>query len=187
MRYFMVYVFIAHGFEEIEALTVVNVLRRANVETITAGVGSKTITGSHGITVHCDIAEREINMRAADMIVLPGGMPGTTNLAKSVVVQKCIDYALAKDKWIAAICAAPSILGSRNLLGGKSVTCYPTFHDQLGEARYTAASVEVDGKIVTANGPGSSMKFALTLVEVLVSREHAEELAKAMQCAGVFS
>jgi len=179
----MVYVFIAHGFEEIEAFTVVDVLRRADIETIMAGVGSKTVTGAHGITVHCDIAEREINMRAADMIVLPGGIPGTTNLAKSVVVEKCIEYALAKDMFIAAICAAPSILGNKNRLDGKRVTCYPKFSDQLGKANYTAASVEVDGKIITANGAGSSMEFALKLVEVLTSRERTDELAKAMMYA----
>jgi 4-methyl-5(b-hydroxyethyl)-thiazole monophosphate biosynthesis len=98
-----------------------------------------------------------------------------------VVVQKCLDYALSKDKWIAAICAAPSILGNRNLLAGKRATCYPTFSDRLGEAQYTAAAVEVDGQIVTANGAGSSMAFALKLVEVLISPERAEELGKAMQ------
>ena len=183
----MVYVFIAHGFEEIEALAAVDVLRRADIETVTAGVGSKTITGSHGITVHCDISEREVNMRDADMIVLPGGLPGTHNLEKSSVVQACIDKALAGDKWIGAICAAPSILGKRGLLDGRRVTCYPSFADQLGGADYTGASVEIDGKLVTANGPGSAMAFALKLVECLSSREKALELAAAMQCADILS
>jgi len=183
----MVYVFIAHGFEEIEALTVVDVLRRADIQTLTAGVGSKTITGSHGITVHCDIAEREVDMRIADMIVLPGGLPGTLNLEKSAVVQSCIDKALSGDKWIGAICAAPSILGRRGLLDSKRVTCAPGFSDQLGGAAYTGASVEVDGKLITANGAGSSMAFALKLVECLVSRERANELGSAMQCADALS
>ncbi|MCL2069243.1 MAG: DJ-1/PfpI family protein [Oscillospiraceae bacterium] len=177
----MVYVFIAHGFEEIEALTVVDILRRAETEALMAGVGSKTVTGSHGITVHCDISEREVNMREADMIVLPGGMPGTANLEKSQIVQKCIDYALAKEKWVAAICAAPSILGNRNLLDGKRATCHPAFADRLGGAQYTATPVEADGKIITANGAGSAMAFALKLAEILCSPERAKELAEAMQ------
>ena len=183
----MVYVFIAHGFEEIEALAAVDVLRRADIKTLMAGVGSKTITGSHGITVHCDIAEREVDMRAADMIVLPGGLPGTLNLEKSAVVQSCIDKALADEKWIGAICAAPSILGRRGLLAGKRVTCAPGFSDQLGDAVYTGASVEVDGKFITANGAGSAIAFALKLVECLVSREQALEIGSAMQCADIFS
>ena len=181
----MVYVFFAHGFEEIEALSVVDVLRRADIETLMVGVGSKTITGSHGITVHCDIAEREVNMRSADMIVLPGGLPGTYNLEKSAVVQSCIDKAVKASKWIGAICAAPSILGHKNLLDGKRVTCAPGFSDQLGGADYTGAAVEADDKIITANGAGSAMAFALKLVQCLTSREKALELANAMQCGDI--
>ena len=179
----MVYVFLAHGFEEIEALSAVDVLRRADIDTLMVGVGSKTITGSHGITVHCDIAEREVNMRDADMIVLPGGLPGTHNLEKSAVVQSCIDKAIEDSKWIGAICAAPSILGHKNLLDKKRVTCAPGFSDQLGSADYTGASVEADGNIITANGAGSSIMFALKLVECLTSRERALELARSMQCS----
>ena len=183
----MVYVFMAHGFEEIEALAAVDILRRADIETVMVGVGSKTITGSHGITVHCDISEREVSKRGANMIVLPGGLPGTYNLEKSSVVQSCIDKAVEDSKWIGAICAAPSILGRKNLLDGKRVTSAPGFSDQLGDSVYTASPVEVDGKIITANGAGSSVAFALKLVECLVSLEKATQLAIAMQCVDILS
>lgn len=177
----MIYVFFAHGFEEIEALTVVDVLRRAEREVQMVGVGGKTVTGSHGITVHCDIAEREVDLRAVEMIVLPGGLPGTLNLEKSAVVQAAVDHAAANDLWLTAICAAPSILGHKGLLDGKKATCAPGFKEQLGKANYTAAAVEQDGKLVTADGAGAAMAFALRLVECLCSKERADALGQSMQ------
>ena len=176
----MIYVFFAHGFEEIEAVTVIDVLRRAELEVAAVGVGSKTITGAHGLTVHCDISDRQVDIRKLEMVVLPGGLPGTLNLEKSQVVSAVLDHAAANDAWIAAICAAPSILGHKGLLDGKKATCAPGWEEQLGEANHTAASVEQDGKIITANGAGSAMAFALKLVEVLISKERADMLGSAM-------
>jgi len=177
----MIYVFFAHGFEEIEAVTVLDILRRAELDVTSVGIGSKTVTGSHGITIHCDMSDRQVDIRKLDMIVLPGGVPGTLNLEKSAVVSAVVDHAATNDIWIAAICAAPSILGHKGILDGKKATCAPGWEDQLGEADYTAADVEQDGKFITANGAGSSVKFALKLVEVLISKERADDIGSAMR------
>jgi DJ-1 family protein len=177
----MIYVFIAHGFEEIEAITTIDILRRAGLTVQTVGVGAKTITGAHDITIHCDMAERMVSKKNLQMIVLPGGMPGTTNLQKSPTVQKVIDYAFANDVWVGAICAAPSILGQKGLLDGKKVTCFPGFEQDLGAADFTGAPVEQDGKLITANGPGNALAFALRLVQCLTDTETAENLAKDMK------
>ena len=118
------------------------------------------------------------------MIVLPGGLPGTLNLEKSRVVQAVVDHAVKNDLWIGAICAAPSILGHKGLLDGKTVTCSPGFETQLGNASYTGKSVEVDGKLVTANGAASAMEFALRLVACLTTPERAGQLGRSMQWEG---
>lgn len=176
----MIYVMIAHGFEEIEALTIVDVLRRAELEVQMVGVGGKTVTGAHGITVHCDIADKEVSPKNLEMIVLPGGMPGTLNLEKSAIVQTLVDHAVQNSLWVGAICAAPSILGHKSLLDGKKVTCYPTFESQLGAANYTAAAVERDGRLITGNGPAGALPFSLMLVECMSGAERASTLADSM-------
>lgn len=178
----MIYVFLAQGFEEIEALAVVDILRRAELEVKMVGVGGKKITGSHGITVECDIIEDESSPDGLEMIVLPGGLPGTLNLEKSETVQGYIDFAVDNDKWIGAICAAPSILGHKGLLEGKRVTCYPGFDSQLGGAVYTASPVEKSGKIITAKGPGAAVDFALVLVEELLGSHRSQILRESLQC-----
>lgn len=177
----MIYVFLAHGFEEIEALTVVDVLRRAELEVQMVGVGGIDITGSHGITVHCDIPDTEAVPQNVDMIVLPGGMPGTLNLEKSQVVQAFIDHVVESDLWLTAICAAPSILGHKGLLDGKNATAFPGFETELGKAVYTGNMVEQDGKLVTGKGPGAALPFALKLVEVMLGKNRADILAGSMQ------
>lgn len=122
----MIYVFLADGFEEVEAISTIDMLRRAELEVCVVGVGGDVVSGSHNITVGCDInenlAEPDENLQA---VVLPGGMPGTLNLEKSKAVQKFIDYAAENNRIIAAICAAPSVLGHRGLLEGKKATCFP--------------------------------------------------------------
>ena len=124
----MIYVFLANGFEEIEALAVVDVLRRAELDVLTVGVGEDFVIGSHQIPVACDIAEKSLILdEKTEAIVLPGGMPGTLNLEKSETVQNAIDWATKNDKLVCAICAAPSILGHKGLLNGKSATCFPGF------------------------------------------------------------
>ena len=178
----MIYVFAAQGFEEIEALAVVDVLRRAELDVKLVGVEGKNITGSHGITVVCDLTIEEATPEGLEVVVLPGGMPGTLNLEKNELVQNYIDFAAANDKWICAICAAPSILGHKGLLDEKKATCYPGFDTQLGTAQYTAAQVEQDGKIITAKGAGAAIAFALKIVENLLGKERAQGLYGAMQC-----
>ena len=168
----MIYVFLAEGFEEIEALAAVDVLRRARLEVQTVGVGGRKITGSHGITVVCDLVDD----------VLPGGVPGTPNLEASPVVQRFVDYAAQNGLWLAAICAAPSILGHKGLLDGLEATANPGFQDQLGAARLSGDYVCVDGRFVTARGMGVAVDFGLKLVEVLTDAARAGEIRAALQC-----
>lgn len=123
------YVFLAEGFEEVEALTPVDILRRGGVTVKTVGIGGKTITGAHGIPVGCDIAEEDVIPDEIDMMVLPGGMPGTIHLGESLTIQEGLAYAAQEDLWVAAICAAPSVLGENGLLHGRKYTCYPGFEN----------------------------------------------------------
>ncbi|GHU80631.1 thiazole biosynthesis protein ThiJ [Clostridia bacterium] len=177
----MIYVFFAHGFEEIEAVTPVDILRRAELEVQTVGIGAKTITGSHGITIHCDISDKEASPKNLEMIVLPGGLPGTLNLEKSKIVQSFIDHVVENDIWLGAICAAPSILGHKGVLKGKKVTCFPGYEDELEGAEVTGERVVRDGKLITGKGAGASKEFALKLVECLLGRERADKLGASMQ------
>ena len=179
----MVYVFLANGFEEVEALAPVDILRRADVDVKTVGVGSEIIRGAHGIPVITDLDANEIELNEnIEMIVLPGGMPGTVNLEKNENVQKAIDYCIDNNKYISAICAAPSILGHKGILDGKTVTCFPGFEKELGKANYSHELVVNDGKITTARGAGAAIKFGLKLVELLVSKEKSEALEASLQC-----
>lgn len=179
----MVYCFLAQGFEEIEALTPVDILRRAGVRIETVGVGGKSITGSHGITVTADITESEVRLDdELEMVLLPGGMPGTLNLKASDTVKKAIGYCAANDRYLAAICAAPLVLGHLSLLIGKRATCYSGFEKDLLGAQVTGEPVCVDGKIITARGAGVAMSFALKLAAILTSEEKSAALADSMLC-----
>lgn len=177
----MVYVFLADGFETIEALAVVDMLRRAKIDNETVGVTGKTVKSSHNIEVVADITIDELNISNADAIVLPGGMPGTLNLEASPDVLGAVDYCADNNRYIAAICAAPSIIGHKGLLDGRYATCFPGYEKDLKGAIHSARLVAVDGKFITAKGAGCSMKFALKLVELLVSKEKAEALESGMQ------
>lgn len=173
-----VYVFLAEGFEEIEAVTPIDVLRRAGVEVTTVGVTGKTVTGSHGIPFVADVAGEGFALPPdADMVVLPGGGPGYINLGKSDMVKKALADAAARDLYIAAICAAPTVLEAQGLLSGKRVTGFPEVLGDLksaGEA--TGSPVEVDGKLITGRSAGVALRFAQTLAEALVGREQALEV-----------
>ena len=180
----MIYVFLANGFEEVEALTPVDILRRCELEVCTVGVGgSQVVQGSHGIVVAADAEDSDIKIGdETDMIILPGGMPGTLNLEKSPYVQKAIDFCVENDKYVAAICAAPSILGHKGLLKGKTATCFPGFENELLEADVSGELVCVDGKIITAKGAGAAMKFALKLAEITAGEKLAKKTEAALQC-----
>ncbi len=163
----MIYVFLADGFEELEALSPVDVLRRAGVEVKTVGVTGKTVVGSHKIPVVCDTTAGEATFEGLDGIILPGGMPGTLNLENDTTVQEFINYSYKNGKIIGAICAAPSILGHKGLLKGKSAICYPSFEDELIGAQVSEKSVVCDGNIITAKSAGCALDFALAYLEVL--------------------
>lgn len=178
----MVVVFLADGFEEIEALATVDILRRSGVSVTTVGVGGKRITGAHNIVVEADCADTEWVEPELQAVVLPGGIPGTPNLEASPVVQRCVDRVAASGGLVCAICAAPSILGHKGLLSGKRATCYPGFEGELTGAVYTGAYVEQDGNVITARGAGVSAEFALRIVAALTTPERAAQLKEAMQC-----
>ena len=174
----MVYMFLAEGFEEIEALCPLDLLRRAGVDVKTVSIGDKIVCGAHGIKVIADLTDLEFSDMCPDMVILPGGMPGTLNLDASAVVHKALDAAASSNAYIAAICAAPSILGNRGMLIGKEAICYPGFEDKLAGAKISDKRVVVDGKIITAAGMGVALDFGLELVSLLCGKNKADTLRK---------
>lgn len=178
-------IYLAKGFEEIEAITVVDTLRRAEVDARMISItGRKEVKGAHGIIIEADeIFENTDNMKA-DMIVLPGGMPGTRYLAEHQGLREVLLGFAQKNSPIAAICAAPSILGKLGLLDKKKAVCYPGFEETLKGAVESEEIVEQDGSFITSKGPGTSIYFALRLVELLVDKEAAEELREGMIVQG---
>ncbi len=178
----MIYVTLADGFEEIEALAVVDILRRAELDVVTIGIGGSAVCGSHGISVMADVADTLLTVDDIQAVVLPGGMPGTLHLEQSPVVRQLVERAVARDAYIAAICAAPSILGHWGLLKGRRAVCFPGFEEQLEGAVLCDEQVVQDGRIITARGAGAAMEFGLQLVSELVSPERAASLKAAMQC-----
>ena len=179
-----VYVFLANGVEEIEALTVVDVLRRGGMEVTTVSVtGKKEILGSHGIPIGADELFDEDTLLDGDMLVLPGGLKGTNALMAHEGLRNLLMAYRDADRFITAICAAPSVLGMNGLLKGRRATCYPGFEDKLLGAEATGEDVVQDGNIITGKGMGVSIPFALKLLSVF-SPEKAEEVGKKIQFPG---
>lgn len=174
----MIYMFLADGFEEVEALCPLDLLRRAGLEVTTVAVGGKeTVTGSHGIVVHADIPDVMYRDSAPDMIILPGGMPGSTHLDESRVVDSALKVASKKGAYLCAICAAPLVLGKRGYLEGKRAICYPGFEEYLKGATVSdTESVVRDGNIITAKGMGVALDFGLELVRVMKDGETADRI-----------
>lgn len=167
-------VFLADGFEEIEGLMVVDLLRRGGIEVTTVSImGNKSIMGRSKIEVNADTLFEEMDYSDVDMLVLPGGMPGTTFLGNHAGLHELIMEFARADKKIAAICAAPTILGEMGLLEGKTATCYPGLEDKLFGAKLSEKKVEVDGNITTSRGLGTSITFSLKLIEELEGKERA--------------
>lgn len=178
----MVYCFLADGFEEVEAIAPVDMLRRAGIEVMTVGVTGDIIDGRHGIKVTPDIDIKDISLDdSVEAVILPGGLPGATNLEESNDVQKAIDFADANGKYICAICAAPQILGHKGLLKGKKAIAYPGFESELEGAIISEDYVVLDGNIITAKGAGVATEFGLKIVSVLKSEALADEIGKAIQ------
>ncbi len=179
----MIYVFLAEGFEEMEAIAPIDLLRRAGCDVKTVAVGGALVVrGAHGIAVTADMLEADVTTASLEAVVLPGGMPGTLNLEASETVQKTIGYAYDHGLVLGAICAAPSVLGHRGFLNGKCAVCYPGFENALEGANVKQDSVVTDGNIVTAKGAGVADAFGLALVAALVSKEKADELREVIQC-----
>ena len=172
----MIYVFLANGFEECEALAPIDILRRAGFDVKTVGVNGKTAVGAHNIPVMCDITTDEITFENLESVILPGGMPGTINLENDGTVQKAIDYANKNNLLIGAICAAPSILGHKGLLNGKKATCFPGFEKDLLGATVTTETVVRDGNIITAKGAGVAFDFGFKLLAYLKDENTANDL-----------
>ncbi len=175
------YVFLADGFEEVEGLTVVDILRRSAEETKTVSVmGRKTITGSHGIELQADLLFDDIREEDEELLVLPGGMPGTNHLAEHEGLARLLKDQDAAGKKIAAICAAPTVLGGLGLLKGRTAVCYPGMEDQLTGAKIGTNPVEVSGNITTSRGVGTAIPFALSLVSQLKGQTLADQLAQSI-------
>lgn len=184
----MTYVFLAEGFEEIEALTTVDILRRCGLEVTMVGVGGEQITGAHGIRVQCDFPLDRVIPSCAELVVIPGGMPGVANLNKSAVLKEFINLTVLGGGLVAAICAGPAILGEMGLLRGKKAVCFPGFEDSLKGALISDEPLVQDGQFITAKGPGMSLEFALHLAQLLCKQrggacwEGFPEMKAGLQC-----
>lgn len=173
----MVYILLAPGFEETEALVPVDMLRRANIETATVSITGEPVPGSHGVTVLADVTLDDVDLSRADMIVLPGGGPGYKNLGKEPRVEQLVRKAAEKGLWLAAICAAPTLLGRWGLLEGKNAVCYPGMEEGLtGAQPQMDQGVVVAGKVITGRAAGSAFDFGLTLVETLAGKEESDKV-----------
>ncbi len=176
----MVYVILADGFEEVEAIEPIDIMRRAGVEVVTATLKNKVVTGAHGIPVTADITIDEAEPKKMDLLMLPGGA-GHELLDASNEVHALLNYAVINNIYIAAICAAPSILGKKMILEGKKATCFPGFEKYLYGAEVVSDKAVVDGKIITARGAGAASEFGFAMVELLKDKETADSLRKTMQ------
>ncbi len=161
----MIYMFLADGFEETEAIGCLDVLRRAKIKVNTVGISSKCVTGSHDVMIIADVLKDEMRLDEFDGIILPGGMPGASYLENDQDVINMIEYCVANKKMIASICAAPMIIGKMGLLKGKNAVCYPGFEKFLYEAKIMDAPVVTDGQFITAKGAGAAMLFGAEIVE----------------------
>ncbi len=176
-----VLILLAEGFEEIEAVTPMDVLRRAGLEVTIAGVTGKNVKGAHGISIEADVLIDQYH-ETPDALILPGGMPGAQNLAKSPRVAELIKKVHAQKRIVGAICAAPALaVAPTGILNGRTATCYPGFEkDFLKEIKFSENRVVMDENIITSRGPGSALEFSLKLVEQLVGKEKAQSLKEAM-------
>lgn len=175
------FVFLATGFEEMEAIGTVDVLRRAGIDTATVSItGNKAVAGAHNITVQADYLIEEAPLEGAAALVLPGGLPGATNLNACTPLKEALLQQYREGRIVAAICAAPLVLGGLGLLKGRRATCYPSFEEYLIGATTAGANVEVDGNVITGKGPGLVFDFGLALAEAIKGKAVAEEVAGGM-------
>lgn len=182
----MVYVILADGFEEIEALCPVDVLRRAGADVKTVGITGRTVTSSHAVSVNCDLYAREdtLDFDSCEMLVFPGGMPGAANIDKYPETDSYIEKVLKGGGFVGAICAAPMILGKRGYLCGRRAVCFPGFEDDLHGAEIVDADVVRDGQFVTSRCMGTALPFAMELVECLYGKEKRDAVQAAVNGRG---
>lgn len=171
---------LAEGFEEIEAVAVIDLLRRAGVEVVTASLDGESVTGAHGITVKSDALLKAVDVKSLDGVVLPGGQPGTRNLLKSTPVREILIALDREDKLVAAICAAPTVLAAAGVLNNRRAACYPGLEKELTGARPVSEPVAEDGNIITSRGIGTALPFALALITRLCGPEKAAQVKKAV-------
>ena len=177
----MVYILLAPGFEEAEALVPADLLRRAGVEAALAALEGELVPGGHGITVKADLALDQVDLDRAEMIVLPGGGTGVKNLGAEPAVERLVRQAADQNIWVAAICAAPTLLGRWGLLEGRKAICYPGLEEQLTGAQVQTAPGEIkDGKIITGRAAGSAFDFGAELIEALLDRAAADKVLEAI-------
>ena len=176
----MVYIFLADGFEETEMIAPWDILLRGGLDVKTVGVTGEYVTGAHNMTVKSDISLCDIDAKAGDMFILPGGMPGTTNLDENEKVREIILNAYNAGKYVGAICAAPMVLGKLGILKGKKATCFPGFEEYLEGAELVREHAVRDGNVITAIGAGGAMEFGFTLLECF-DKNKANEVRRSMQ------
>ena len=180
----MLYMFFAEGFEEVEAIATLDVIRRGGIEIKSVGVGGKTVTGSHSISVICDLTTDDlVSFNGLEGVILPGGMPGTLNLFDCKKVHEAIDYCSENNGLLCAICAAPLILGRKDLLFGKQAICFPGFEDELTGAEISNDYVCISDNIITAKGMGSAVNFGLAIVSYFKGKDFADNLKSSLQCS----
>ncbi len=176
-------VILADGFEEVEAVAVIDVLRRAGIETVIAGLHAGPVSSARNVKIVPDAVIDAVKVDDFDMIILPGGQPGSDNLNADERVKDLIKGFSQKGKLTAAICAAPFVLANAGVLKGKRVTSYPSYKDRLGGATYEEKSVVVDGTVLTSRGAGTALHFGLAIVEKLINKEKAQKIKEAMLIA----
>ncbi|MDH4285425.1 MAG: DJ-1/PfpI family protein [Gallionellaceae bacterium] len=172
---------LAHGCEEIEASTIIDILRRANIEVVTAGLDTHPVRTAHGMTLLPDTTLDAALSHDYDMVVLPGGQPGTDNLRADARIRDLLKRMAQNGKYTAAICAAPSVLAAAGLLDGRNATCYPTCLNSFPKVHLKNAAIVEDGKLITSRSPGTAMDFALTLVERLAGHAKRKEVEAALE------
>ena len=174
----MVYVLLGTGFEEVEAIAPIDLMRRAGIQVLTVGVDGKAVTGGHGITVEADITLEQMDLTDLEMIVLPGGLGGVATARSSQAALDALKFAYENDKYVAAICAGPTVLAELGIIGTKKATCYPGCEGGMADATVVEAACVAEGKLITGASAGCAIPFALALIEALKGKEVATQIEK---------
>lgn len=174
----MVYVLLGTGFEETEAIAPVDLMRRAGIQVHTVGIGSQIVTGSHGIKIQADITLEEMDLTTLEMIVLPGGLGGVASISANEAALNAVRFAWENGRYVAAICAAPTILAKLGITDGREITCYPGCETQMGNAQLTDLAAVQDGKLITGTSAGCAIAFGLQLISALKGPDAANTVAE---------